>query len=836
MATLMFRRLSRPVKKAATFSRTVDCYKKEDPGKDHKGKICSPDEGVTLNKVVDSEKIFRLLNYHILYNPSAYTRNRRVASLRVCTDDEECEDSAGSVHSSLGTKQAQNTYSITCSRRLSSSRNTLLDLVFNKADERQVHSLQSEKLKNVSGNEKKANDTEVSDAKEDARAFQKLRTDYKLFCYNANVLEPLSAEDCIQILHKVTVLKSKLTPEMIAEYFKTLGCLPPEQHVAVKSDTRFAMLCRYSVENLSAFHSSQLIDILKAFVYLKFPPSHSLLNVYEVEFSRRVWDMDLNQLLLIADLWRFLGRSVPQYLEILFSFASLHWKNLSLPQLVQLIYIIGEARKAPPDLMQKIESLVLKYIDEMNLEEVGAVCLGFFKSKSRFSEYLMRKIGEKVALRMVEISNFALVNVLKMFRFTHVDHLQFLNSLGQVAAHRIPSMGTQGIMHIALACAALHFLDEKILDAIAAELPSKAPHCRSKDAAKFMWSFASLNYEPPNSLEVYEALTAQLRLKLHEFEKFPEHLLTGLLALAFAGHFPHDLIDFALSPTFVKLATEVTAFELKKDLLTLDASVGIECLPYKGNRISPLLRREVTVMMCAWASTDLYVRLEVAEALSSLQTILGGPHYVKQHMILPHTRSCDLEVHLQMSGKPVPFNQEGTAGLLPKHNIKGSGVLVTDELMVQLLKGKSGKSSWKVNEKTSSSELVYPHTVVTETTTGKCSHGGSCHSKSSVTITPSESSLQNLVKSKNSAEIPFTRTPKSGVQKLAVQVTNRNHYCYGSHRLLGLHSMKRRQLCKLGYVVVEIPFWEWFPLLKRSRSEKLAYLHQKVFGSFDEMC
>lgn len=65
--------------------------------------------------------------------------------------------------------------------------------------------------------------------------------------------------------------------------------------------------------------------------------------------------------------------------------------------------------------------------------------------------------------------------------------------------------------------------------------------------------------------------------------------------------------------------------------------------------------------------------------------------------------------------------------------------------------------------------------------------------------------------------------------KLAIQVSNRNHYCYLSKRLLGLHRLKRRQLRLLGYVVLELPFWEWFPLLKRTRSEKLSYLHYKVF-------
>ncbi|KFO20535.1 FAST kinase domain-containing protein 5 [Fukomys damarensis] len=67
--------------------------------------------------------------------------------------------------------------------------------------------------------------------------------------------------------------------------------------------------------------------------------------------------------------------------------------------------------------------------------------------------------------------------------------------------------------------------------------------------------------------------------------------------------------------------------------------------------------------------------------------------------------------------------------------------------------------------------------------------------------------------------------------KLAIQFTHRNQYCYGTRNLLGLHNMKRRQLVHLGYRVIELPHWEWFPLLKRTRSEKLAFLHEKVFTS-----
>uniref|UniRef100_H3ATD1 FAST kinase domains 5 n=1 Tax=Latimeria chalumnae TaxID=7897 RepID=H3ATD1_LATCH len=757
-------------------------------------------------------KTLNLLEYRVLYNPAAYS-NRKVACPSVSGDAENCEDDlVETIPSNPGAQKTQNTYTIMCSRSLSSTKNTLLDLVLNKTD-RQGNLMHSTKLKNQNGEMQDVGEVEFYDTKEDPRAFQRLRADYGSFCYDsAELVDALSHEEGDRLLQSVSILKSSLTPETIAEYFCKLSGLPVEQHAAIRLDTRFAMLCRYSVENLRLFSTSQLISILKAFLLLGIPPAHSMLTVYEVEFCRRVWDMGLNQLLLVADLWRYAGRSVPQYLEIVLSYVSLRWKDLTMLQLVQLIYIIGEGRKAPQDLMQKLETLVVRYLEQMNLEEVGTVCLGFFKSNNGFSEYLMRKIGEKVAANMEDASNFALVNVLKMFRYTHVDHLPFLRTLGRVVPLRISSIGTQGVMHVALACASLHYVDENILNAIAVEMSNRAPYCRSKDVAKFLWSFGSLDYEPPNAEEFYSSLTAQLHKKMHEFEKYPEHLLTSLLALAFAKRFPYDLIDFALSPAFVKLATEETKFELKKDLFTLDGTVGIECPDYSGNRIGPQLCQEATELLWNSMNQDSWLKPEVVEVTTLLQVMLGGPQYVKMHMILPHTRSIDLEVHLQPDGKPVAFNMEVFAKKIPKRELKDDGIHITDDLMSQILKGKWTSDATKEVKKATKLEPLLSN-----------SNG----------VSLTDHLLSGLTASKNSVikkPLPDCST-SGGIRKLAVQVSNKNHYSYASRSLLGLHSLKRRQLNQIGFVVVEIPFWEWLPLLKRTRSEKLAYLHQKIFSN-----
>lgn len=658
-------------------------------------------------------------------------------------------------------------------------------------------------------------DVEVFDSFEDPRVFLQLRPEYQLHSYNrAEPCQPLSVSEGELILHKVTVYQDNLQPQTIADYLCKLSSVPAEQRPVLLSNARFALLCQLSVKNIQLFDAPELINILKAFVSLGIPHSHSMLDVYETRVCHKVWEMSLDQLLLVADLWRYLGRRVPRFFEIFFSYLNLHWKDLSLSQLIHLIYIIGESRQVPQELMQKLESLIIKYIDFINLEEAGTICLGFFKSSSSLSEFVMRKIGDLACADMQRLSSYALVNILKMFRFTHVDHVNFMKQFGQIAPQRIPSLGVQGVMHLTLACSALRILDEGVMNAVAASLPPRVAYCRSKDVAKILWSFGTLNYKPPNTEEFYSSLINEVHRKMPEFNRYPEHLLTCLLGLAFSEYFPVELIDFALSPGFIRIAQERSKFELTKELYTLDGTVGIECPDYRGNRLSSHLQQEGSELLWNLARRDMSSKPEFLEALLLLETMLGGPQYIKHHMILPHTRSSDLEVQLDVNMKPLPFNREAVPTEdVAKLRLKHVGVSLTDALINQLLKGKTGGH----------------FQGETESETGQ----QPMESEKKAAM-PLECSLHTVADRLGATEMAGLCPPacmQAPQVKLAIQLTNKNQYCYGSRNLLGLHNMKRRQLNRLGYRVVELSHWEWLPLLKRTRLEKLAFLHEKVFTS-----
>ncbi|NXU54331.1 FAKD5 protein, partial [Turnix velox] len=813
MATVLICRRFPRLSRVTAFSTTAKCKVESRGNKSKQKKEENPETTNTRTESAATIQLLNPLDYQVSYNPSAYARSRDASQQHAARNgDQAC----GDAFTSPVTTQLQHVFSTTSSQALPPTRDALPKPKSKPFLEQTTSALLPEAQ---TKEEAEKNEREMHDSKEDPRVFQKGRPEYRSLSYDkSEPIETLPSEEGDFILSSVVAHKDNQSPGTISDYFCKLSHLPVEQHTSLVSDLRFNALCHSAVRNMRLFSTSDLINILKACVRLAVPPTHPLLKECETEFCRRVWDMNLEQLLLVADCWRCLDRSVPSYLSILFSYANMHWKDITLPQFVQLVYIIGEGRRSPVDLMQKMEIMILKYLDSFTLEEVGAVCLGLFKSLSGISDHIMRKIADRVSVQMEDMSSYALVNMLKMLRYTRIDHLPVMKELGRVIPPRIPTINIQGIMHITLSCSALHYFDEGIMAAVAMSLPSKVNYCRSKDAAKFLWSFGCLDYEPPNEEEFYSSLIGQMHRKLHEFRKFPEHLLTGLLGLAFVKRFPEELIDYALKEEFVR-KTRSSKYELKKDLFTLGRSVEIECPSYRGNRLPPHFYEEVTEMVLNFADQEIYVRPEIVEATCLLESMLGGPEYVKNHMILPHTRSSDLEVHLSMDGHPIPFNLKDPTG---NKKLKDIGVSLTDDLMTQLIKGRPNNPSAMevVNEARSpgqerGEEAHIPHTQ----------H----HAAFSGDTLDADARLQVEPKLGHCLEAPPSLYQRPRGVKLAIQVSNRNHYCYCSKRLLGLHCLKRRQLRQLGYMVVELPFWEWFPLLKRTRLEKLSYLHYKVF-------
>ncbi|CAB1328596.1 unnamed protein product [Coregonus sp. 'balchen'] len=64
-------------------------------------------------------------------------------------------------------------------------------------------------------------------------------------------------------------------------------------------------------------------------------------------------------------------------------------------------------------------------------------------------------------------------------------------------------------------------------------------------------------------------------------------------------------------------------------------------------------------------------------------------------------------------------------------------------------------------------------------------------------------------------------------RRIALCLDAQDRFCSNTHHLLGKEATKRRHLCRIGYEVVQIPYFEFEKL--RTQEERVQYLHKKIF-------
>uniref|UniRef100_A0A8C4R574 FAST kinase domains 5 n=1 Tax=Eptatretus burgeri TaxID=7764 RepID=A0A8C4R574_EPTBU len=556
-------------------------------------------------------------------------------------------------------------------------------------------------------------------------AFQLLSPEYKNVCYDGRAQIAPYGEG-LMLLRTSCFDEGSVTEKDLLEILCTLS-ISLDCH-KFSAEPEFSKLLEAVARGTQHFSNDFLIEALKAFVAFDLTSHLPEFETFDDELYKRTGDADIDRLLLVGDLCIRLGLCAPRFHEKFFASVVPACSKLTKPQTVQLAYIAGEYRQVPSILMKYLEYSVLRHLHKMNTEELGVVCLGYFKVKNLLAQETMLEMGNVlVCADLDSTSNFTLVNILKMFRLTHTTHPKLIKAIGQTFQLRLPTVGISSIMHLSLALSSLHWFDEMLFQKISSEILGRKHLGRCKDVSKILWSFALLNYDPPMANDFFNLLTNQIRKQLKEFLSYPQHFITALIALAITGRYPYDLLNEAFRPTFVRSALQNTPIDLTKDLFALDQSIAQECPDYSGNHLPERLRQKLR------AAVQMQAVIEWCEA----------PDKTRRNL---------------------------------------TEVEVTDELLSQLVITRGGK------------------TLPLHQKEGTAGPNG------------------------NKASVP------RHVRKLAIQMTNGHHYRYRSQVLLGQSLMKYRQLGVAGYEVVEIPYWEWLPILDSSPSKRLEYMQQRLHG------
>eukprot|EP00058_Branchiostoma_floridae_P024476 XP_002609966.1 hypothetical protein BRAFLDRAFT_124388 [Branchiostoma floridae] len=579
--------------------------------------------------------------------------------------------------------------------------------------------------------------------------------------------------DVESVLATLSYNKGEVSPATLADSMSALARQPQKRITQFLQSDHYDS-CLTMVSNYcKVFTNKDFVIILVSLYNLGIPAWHRIYKKFILECERRVHDWDVDTMLLVSDTWRAIGRIVVNYNGQMLKCIEPQYLELTHHQLVQLLYVIGENRTAPLTLMKKLEDMVLLYVEDLSGKEIAAICLGYFKSQTIISSAaLLQVLGDKACEHIDQLDFFSAVSIFKAFRHATTVHLPLFKKAATTYSSVIQDLPLVSVMQLVFTYGALHIFEKDLLEAVAEKAVKDAKLCRIKDIAKFLWTFAQLNYRPANVDLFLDTMVKELCARSNEFQTFPEHLVYSVVALAYMERFPYDLINTIFSPDTLQQIEKYCPWETMRDLYVIDGTVGVECGDYAGHRLSQEFIKQLPEGAGGSVKHELTYRENLAEVVRVLQQMMGREHLTVHH-ILPHFKSTDIEIHVDQTNQAVTISGSVST---PRGKNKQMDIRLDDNL-IDILTGTKSESSLAEKKK----------------------------------VEPSNQEPENIT-------------------RLAVQVTSMKHHLYNSHSLLGVHQMKRRQLRKLGYQVVEIPYYEWQELPKHPNNERKDYLRKKIFG------
>ncbi|XP_072167550.1 FAST kinase domain-containing protein 5, mitochondrial-like [Diadema setosum] len=684
-------------------------------------------------------------------------------------------------------------------------------------------------------------------SKHTPRLFYLEREEYKHMasCLPRNDSELVTTCDSLsgeEFLDRIGTDKNSYFPvPYFIDGIQSLAQRSDEALISLNNDARFLRLCTIIRVICPKMSHEELVLVLMFLARVQVRTRVEALPALYEECRKRTESSTLRQQLLLVDAWRMIGLPVPRFSSEVFARCERHVPAMNTPELVQLIYLIGENRGAPKNVEKKSVHMLSDHFSSMTLTEVGAVCTGLFKSNtSPSTEDLMMQISDLVCSSDIQtVHSFFVVGILKHFRRQYYGYQHFFQYVANAVTPLLKWYPVMSCMQILLTYATMHICHAQLCNEIAEQIIQKADQWRSKDTTKVLWSYGTLQFLPESPQFLPTVLGQHLRLH-DDMQEYPMNLVSSLLSLAYLQLFPWELIDRLYSKEFMDTVIDYmdkSGVDLRRDLLLLDRSLEIECPEYDGNRLdeSLLLRSDISSEIVPSIGQQLTNRSEVRFIAGLVRAAVGTKEHYRIHSILPHFNTLDIEVRLDEKNRPIVFNT-------PSLRFGGNSKEDLSQFPNARTKanGQKGKNAVSL-----SSNLIADLTqqgtvqcaaaprsmnIVQGTNPKELGAGGAKNGQRDGLRKGYLTNIERILQKPVAAPTP------SGEKWLAIVVWARNHSHYGGSKLLGQHAMKRRQLELLGYHVIDVSFREWSTLFKsRDQLSNVKFMRNKIFNNSSKL-
>ncbi|XP_022210516.2 FAST kinase domain-containing protein 5, mitochondrial [Drosophila obscura] len=330
------------------------------------------------------------------------------------------------------------------------------------------------------------------------------------------------------------------------------------------SEPQFDGFARTYCEQMHHLSDDQVLGTMRALGQLPKPESTKtrnymeLWNTLDIECCRRIERWPTGQLLLVSDAWYQLGLArIGEYVWLALKKLGRKLRKLPPEQLVQSMFLCNLLRR-PIFEMFDFEMNLARCIDQMTLQELGVMAMGFFKTQTQIrNPELLNQLFARLTRELDTVEDITLVSLLKVLRYSSkLPHVEPLIRLLRDLEPQVERVSLLACLHMALLGCELQTCDDQLIERILQRFEQELDHARLKDMERIGLVMALFNLESVSGVErrLAERLPDVIRQRLDEIMRYPRCFTNCLQFLTMRGVYDAELLGVALEPRFLQHA------------------------------------------------------------------------------------------------------------------------------------------------------------------------------------------------------------------------------------------------------------------------------------------
>ncbi|XP_066144428.1 FAST kinase domain-containing protein 5, mitochondrial isoform X2 [Euwallacea fornicatus] len=431
------------------------------------------------------------------------------------------------------------------------------------------------------------------------------------------------------------------------------------------SDTRFDKLVDGLVDHCEKLKDQELYDLLKCLSEYPPPSTFNSHNFHDV------WScLDDLRLGKLAD---FVFESIERLAK--------KADQLTKDQLVHLFFYFNVCRRKTVPF--NIEYALQSKINEMNVDEIAVVALGYFKTKTKIKlETIFITMIQEVGNSAKQIHEMSLSAIMKVLRFSGPIRLtQEVNKMFDELYPEMERFSDIACLHVALLGTGIQTFHPNIIRKCSQKLVENLQNLRIKDIERTLNVLTMFTFDPKTTPDIFGVAFEEIHkdTRIGEMNEYPKCLPAALHYFSLKGIYSYKLMDRILAEDFIRDTYGKYPKLIPLQILSLDCCIDIECPDYKGNRLTPYLRYKAVKWLTEWApSTDQWKKFSLKDKLfldvkETIKKIVPNEECMFIHHLLPHFSIADIVICKENESFVTPSNlKQYTLGDIMRPDLTGS--------------------------------------------------------------------------------------------------------------------------------------------------------------------